>query len=99
LALYKINSVQKQFLENFKQTLNRNLDKLPLLTPGSRLKFLWDAASVMARLYFCFVIPLDLGWKDKSFLFYDCKGISIFALLIIIFDLILSLNTAYYKDG
>ncbi|CAD8208797.1 unnamed protein product [Paramecium pentaurelia] len=95
----KINGRQQLFLNNLKNSFKKKLDRVPILYPYAKFKILWDAISVLTRLYFTFVIPLDLGWQQKSFIFYDFQGISIISLLFIIFDLILSLNTAYYKDG
>ncbi|CAD8125819.1 unnamed protein product [Paramecium sonneborni] len=98
-TLPKINGRQQLFLQNLKNSFNKNLDRVPILYPSAKFKILWDTISVFTRLYFTFVIPLDLGWQQKSFIFYDFKAVSVISLLFIIFDLILSLNTAYYKDG
>ncbi|CAD8126309.1 unnamed protein product [Paramecium sonneborni] len=98
-TLPKINGRQQLFLQNLRNSFNKNLDRVPILYPSTKFKILWDTISVLTRLYFTFVIPLDIGWQYQSFIFYDFKAVSIIALLFIIFDLILSLNTAYYKDG
>ncbi|CAD8213514.1 unnamed protein product [Paramecium octaurelia] len=98
-SIPKINGRQQIFLQNLKSSFKKNLDRVPILYPYAKFKILWDALSVLTRLYFTFVIPLDLGWQQQSFIFYDFQAISIISLLFIIFDLILSLNTAYYKDG
>jgi hypothetical protein len=41
--------------------LSTALGKIPVILPDARYKLIWDGWVMIARLYFMFVIPLDLS--------------------------------------
>lgn len=45
------------------------LSRIELFKPESPIKIIWDLASLVSRLYFLFLIPLDVVWNKYSFMF------------------------------
>lgn len=37
---------------------------IPLILPENKFKILWDLISIMGRLYFLFLIPVELAWTS-----------------------------------
>ncbi|CAD8180991.1 unnamed protein product [Paramecium pentaurelia] len=75
------------------------LSRIELFKPESPIKIVWDLASLVSRLYFLFLIPLDVVWNKYSFMF-DVYYIQSFVFLLILFgDLLVGLNTSYYTEG
>ncbi|CAD8096286.1 unnamed protein product [Paramecium sonneborni] len=73
--------------------------RIQLFKPESPVKVIWDFASLISRLYFLFLIPLDVVWNKYSFMF-DMYNIQSFVfLLILLGDLLVGLNTSYYTEG
>ncbi|CAD8180989.1 unnamed protein product [Paramecium pentaurelia] len=95
----QLNEKQLKFFQNLQEVLMNKLEKLPLIHPGQYIKVIWDIVAVTARLYFLYIIPIDLAWVNQQFIFHDFKYISILFLLILIFDLLISLNTVYFSNG
>ena len=60
LRTYKENAIKK---------LESILEKIPLISPESRLKIVWDCIVMMGRLYFLFVIPIDLAWSKSKVIY------------------------------
>lgn len=73
--------------------------KMPLIYPETRFKIYWDATAILARLYFLYLIPLDLAWSNYSFLFDLYLKITIVMIAMIFLDMIVGFNTAYYEYG
>ncbi|CAD8096288.1 unnamed protein product [Paramecium sonneborni] len=94
-----LNQQHLRFFISLQQILKNKLEKLPLIHPGQYMKVIWDIVAVVARLYFLYIIPIDLAWIHQQFIFHDFKYISILFLLILIFDLLISLNTVYFQNG
>ena len=74
-------------------------EKIPLIYPDNAAKMTWDIIAVVARLYFLYIIPIDLAWVDNQFIFHDYSGISLIFFLLLLGDMLLSLNTVYFKNG
>ncbi|CAD8195038.1 unnamed protein product [Paramecium octaurelia] len=94
-----LNQKQLRILQNLREVLQNKLNKIPLIHPGQFIKVIWDIVAVVARLYFLYIIPIDLAWVNQQFIFHDFKYISILFLLILIFDMLISLNTVYFLNG
>ncbi|CAK59028.1 unnamed protein product (macronuclear) [Paramecium tetraurelia] len=98
-TLSQLNQKQLRFFQKLQETFIFQLEKLPLIHPSQYIKMIWDIVAVTARLYFLYIIPIDLAWVQQQFIFRDFKYISILFLLILIFDLLISLNTVYFSNG
>ncbi|CAD8191214.1 unnamed protein product [Paramecium pentaurelia] len=98
-AFSHLNQEQLRFIQSLQELLMNKLKKIPLIHPGQYIKVIWDIVAVAARLYFLYIIPIDLAWVSQQFIFHDFKYISILFLLILIFDMLLSLNTVYFLNG
>ncbi|CAK87824.1 unnamed protein product (macronuclear) [Paramecium tetraurelia] len=98
-TLHHLNQQQLRFFQDIKKSIIIKLEKLPLIHPGQYMKVVWDIVAVTARLYFLYIIPIDLAWVNQQFIFHDMWYISIMFLLILVFDLLLSLNTIYFQNG
>ncbi|CAD8095941.1 unnamed protein product [Paramecium sonneborni] len=95
----QLNQKHLRLILDLEQTIKNKVEKLPLIHPGQYIKVIWDIVAVIARLYFLYIIPIDLAWVTQQFIFHDFKYISILFLLILIFDLLISLNTVYFQNG
>lgn len=51
-----------QFISAFKLKILTLLTWIPLLSPNNKYKVLWDVIAIVARLYFLYLIPIELGW-------------------------------------
>lgn len=67
-----------------------------VLDPYQNAKVAWDVLHLGLIVYWFFYIPLVLAFKEVQK--YD-QGSSLFTTIFLIIDIILSLNTAYFKNG
>lgn len=75
------------------------LSKLPIIYPATRFKIIWDIIAIVARLYFLYLIPLDLAWGNYSFMFDMYLNITQIMIFLLVVDVIIGFNTAYYQYG
>jgi hypothetical protein len=54
---------------------------------------------VCPRIYYMFVIPLDLSFGQEQFMFSTLFEATIVFLCMLLVDFLISFNTAYYKYG
>ncbi|CAD8095943.1 unnamed protein product [Paramecium sonneborni] len=95
----KFKEKMKQLIASSFGTLILWIQRIELFKPESPVKVIWDFASLISRLYFLFLIPLDVVWNKYSFMF-DIYNIQSFVfLLILLGDLLVGLNTSYYTEG
>jgi hypothetical protein len=81
--------------------------RIPVLTPNSKLKLGWDFLVMMAVFYKFFSISIHICFfslpisKDIfSISYYHLNIIeNIFLVLVMFFDIVLTLNMAYYENG
>lgn len=72
---------------------------LPLLYPESKKIVFWDIIAIVSKLYFLYLIPLELAWSNRKLLFVRYYTSTIVTLIILFVDFMIGLNTAYYKAG
>ncbi|CAD8121596.1 unnamed protein product [Paramecium sonneborni] len=89
----------KQFFSRYFNMLVQCLKQIELFQPESPIKLIWDSASLVSRLYFLFMIPLDIAWSKYSFMFDMYNLTSLIFQMVLLGDLIVGLNTAFYKQG
>ncbi|CAD8184791.1 unnamed protein product [Paramecium pentaurelia] len=94
---YLIN--QKQNIKQFFNRIEQQLSKIPLITPESRWKLIWDCFVACSRLYFMYVIPIDLGWTEIPVIYGQLYPVSVFALIILLLDYLISFNNSFYQFG
>ncbi|CAK77489.1 unnamed protein product (macronuclear) [Paramecium tetraurelia] len=85
--------------DNLIKKLEQEIEKIPLITPESRLKIVWDCIVMMSRLYFLFVIPIDLAWDKYQIIYGELYIPTILMILLLVFDFILSFNSSFYQFG
>jgi hypothetical protein len=99
---------EETFLEKFRKTCKGKaievyrrasfwMNLIPIISPESKYKLIWDGWVMVARLYFMFVIPLDLSVAQKQFMYKDWYPATILMITNLICDIILNLNSAYYE--
>ncbi|CAD8073817.1 unnamed protein product [Paramecium sonneborni] len=79
--------------------IQQEIEKIPLITPESRLKIVWDCIVMMSRLYFLFTIPIDLAWNKYQIIYGELYIPTILMILLLVFDFILSFNSSIYQFG
>ncbi|CAD8071438.1 unnamed protein product [Paramecium primaurelia] len=84
---------------NLIKKLEQEIEKIPLITPESRLKIVWDCIVMMSRLYFLFTIPIDLAWDKYQIIYGELYIPTILMILLLVFDFILSFNSSFYQFG
>ncbi|CAD8122561.1 unnamed protein product [Paramecium sonneborni] len=89
----------KQFFSKYINMLVQCLKQIELFQPESPIKLIWDSASLVSRLYFLFLIPLDIAWSKYSFMFDMYNLTSFIFQMVLLGDLIVGLNTAFYQQG
>ncbi|CAD8080729.1 unnamed protein product [Paramecium sonneborni] len=94
---YLIN--QKQNIKQISQRMEQQLQKIPIITPESRWKLIWDCFVAFSRLYFMYVIPIDLGWTEIPVIYGQLYPVSVLALIILLIDYLISFNNSFYQFG
>ncbi|CAK63907.1 unnamed protein product (macronuclear) [Paramecium tetraurelia] len=89
----------RQFFSRYLNKLIQCLKRIELFQPESSVKLIWDSASLVSRLYFLFLIPLDIAWSKYSFMFDMYNLTSFIFQMVLLGDLIVGLNTAFYNQG
>ncbi|CAD8190321.1 unnamed protein product [Paramecium pentaurelia] len=95
LLTKKLLRIFKPFVDN----LIQHIKALPLLYPESTKIVLWDILAISSKLYFLYLIPLELAWTNRSLLYNRYYSSTIIMLIILFIDFIVGLNTAYYNAG
>ncbi|CAK67965.1 unnamed protein product (macronuclear) [Paramecium tetraurelia] len=72
---------------------------IPLLYPENRRIIVWDIIAILSKLYFLYLIPLELAWTNQSLMFNRYYTSTIAMLIILFVDFLIGLNTAYYNAG
>lgn len=65
----KFKEKMKKLIASSFGTLILWMNRIELFKPESPIKIVWDLASLVSRLYFLFLIPLDVAWNKYSFMF------------------------------
>ncbi|CAD8120874.1 unnamed protein product [Paramecium sonneborni] len=95
LLTKKILRIFKPFVDN----LTQYIKALPLLTPESTKIVIWDIIAILSKLYFLYLIPLELAWTNIPLLYSRYYTSTIIMLIILSIDFIIGFNTAYYNAG
>ncbi|CAD8177398.1 unnamed protein product [Paramecium pentaurelia] len=97
--LSKHYSQLKTCTNNLYKKIESELEKIPLITPESRLKIVWDCVVMISRLYFLFTIPLDLAWNQQQIIYGQLFTPTILMIMLLVIDFILSFNNSFYQFG
>ncbi|CAK80915.1 unnamed protein product (macronuclear) [Paramecium tetraurelia] len=89
----------KTCTNNLYKKIESELEKIPLISPESRLKIVWDCVVMISRLYFLFTIPLDLAWNQQQIIYGQLYAPTIFMIMLLLIDFILSFNNSFYQFG
>jgi len=57
---------------------------------------IWDCFVAFSRLYFMYLIPIDLGWTEIAVIYGKLYPVSILALIILLLDYLISFNNSFY---
>ncbi|CAD8162298.1 unnamed protein product [Paramecium pentaurelia] len=90
---------QKQNIQDIFKRVEQYLQKIPLISPESRWKLIWDCFVAFSRLYFMYLIPIDLGWTEIPVIYGKLYPVSILALIILLLDYLISFNNSFYQFG
>ncbi|CAD8116941.1 unnamed protein product [Paramecium sonneborni] len=91
----RLLSIFKPFIE----CLTHYIMAIPIVYPENRRIIIWDVIAIISKLYFLYLIPLELAWTDQSLLFNRYYTSTIIMLIILFIDFLIGLNTAYYNAG
>lgn len=94
--------LKKKLLRIFKpvvECFSHYIIAIPLLYPENRKVIIWDILAILSKLYFLYLIPLELAWTNHSLLFNRFYTSTIVMLIILFIDFLIGLNTAYYNAG
>ncbi|CAD8093469.1 unnamed protein product [Paramecium primaurelia] len=94
--------LKKRLLRIFKpivECFSHCIIAIPLLYPENRRIILWDIIAILSKLYFLYLIPLELAWTNQSLMFNRYYTSTIVMLIILFIDFLIGLNTAYYNAG
>ncbi|CAD8174959.1 unnamed protein product [Paramecium pentaurelia] len=89
----------KSCTNNLYKKIESELEKIPLISPESRLKIVWDCVVMISRLYFLFTIPLDLAWNQQQIIYGQLYTPTILMIMLLVIDFILSFNNSFYQFG
>lgn len=76
----------------------RTIIKVPLIYPEQIGKILWDTFAAGIRIFYFFLIPLEISF-NTGLIFNSIFPLTIIMILVIIFDLLLRVNTVCYESG
>ncbi|KAM3135781.1 hypothetical protein pb186bvf_012178 [Paramecium bursaria] len=91
---FKYRQAQKTFFNAAEQLFNR----IPIIDPSHRLKFLWDLILNLLRIYLFFLIPIMITFESQ---YMDQNNQSQLFLYSFVFlmDMLMRLFTIYYDHG
>lgn len=95
-TLYKRTTKQLKLVSD---RIDLFVGSLPTIPSEAKWKIWWDCLIMVARLYYLFIIPIELAWKDVVFIYGELKFASITLLVLLIFDFLMSLNNEFYEFG
>ncbi|CAD8054681.1 unnamed protein product [Paramecium primaurelia] len=97
------NKLLKNHLINychpFYSWIAKKINKIPLIYPQSIYKTIWDVLATIARLYFLYMIPVDICWTQEQLLFDNYFISTLIMISILLVDIFISLNTVFYEAG
>ncbi|CAD8197075.1 unnamed protein product [Paramecium pentaurelia] len=79
--------------------IKKYISIIPIIQPENYAKITFDVIGTTARLYFLYLIPVDLAWAQYAFLFQSLSFITIIMITILIAEFLFNLNVAYYQEG
>ncbi|CAD8084162.1 unnamed protein product [Paramecium sonneborni] len=94
--------LKKRLLRTFKpfiECLSHYIMAIPILYPENKRIIIWDIIAIISKLYFLYLIPLELAWTNQSLMFNRYYFSTIIMLIILFIDFIIGLNTTYYNAG
>ncbi len=75
-----------------------NFFEIPVINPSSYLKLIWDILIVLIITIILYFIPINLIY-NISFEDLIEKKVNFIIPLILLCDLLINLNTGFYKEG
>lgn len=87
--------LEKMYLISFSPRFKKLIDKVPLFQPSNTSKLLWDFLAMLCIAYYLIFFPLRVTFGLE--IFYS--PVSFLALVVIIFDVLVFLNTGFYEKG
>lgn len=99
----RINKIKRFFLKSkfflfFSENFEFLLNKIPIITPESYTKWIWDIILGVIRIYFIIMIPIDLAFNN-NILSDTSFGFTVLSSILFMIDICLRLNTAFFKMG
>ncbi|KAL4510860.1 hypothetical protein ABPG73_007938 [Tetrahymena malaccensis] len=92
-------TLTEQIQQQFKEILIGLLQVVPVISPSSHFKNIWDICQMVVQVYTFWILPISISTGRDL---YDLVGDPISHITIPIFlllDLIVSMNTGYNKNG
>jgi potassium voltage-gated channel Eag-related subfamily H protein 7 len=86
------------FFDRILQRLSALQRQIPLIYPESKGKVVWDTILCGIRLYFMFVIPIQLAFPQEL-LYSSLLMVTLLFTCVLVIDVIISFYTPYYEFG
>jgi hypothetical protein len=94
------NSAKRiSWLGRLSKIFERIINHVPLVHPDGKLKIIWDSILVLPRLYFLFLIPVDLAWTNEQILYGYAIIPTLISLVLIIIDFFFGFACCYHIHG
>ncbi|KAL4506560.1 hypothetical protein ABPG72_000131 [Tetrahymena utriculariae] len=88
----------KKLVFNFFTVFQKFMSIIPILSPSSKYKLIWDTVVSFSLVQAFFFIPILISLSiHEEGLFYD--QILQFIIVVEVFDIIITCNTGFYKKG
>jgi hypothetical protein len=95
LTEMKIHSI----IQLVKASINKQLDRIPVLQPESGYKIVWDYFATLARVILLIFIPLEIAYQPQILFNPENSIVTILMVVLLAFDGMLRLNTVCYVEG
>ncbi|CAK66646.1 unnamed protein product (macronuclear) [Paramecium tetraurelia] len=91
-VINRIGQTIKQKVEYWDQNIR-------IFQPEERKKILWDSCLSFSRIYFIILIPMDISFEQEFLYSNELFILTVIMTILLMLDILLNLNTAYYQFG
>ncbi|CAD8055062.1 unnamed protein product [Paramecium sonneborni] len=95
----KIEKIINRIGQTIKQKIEYWDQNIRIFQPEERNKIIWDSGLSISRIYFIILIPMDISFEQEFLYSGQLFTLTVIMTILLMMDILLNLNTAYYQFG
>ncbi|CAD8057941.1 unnamed protein product [Paramecium sonneborni] len=95
----KIEKTINRVGQTIKQKIEYWDQNIRIFQPEERNKIIWDSCLSISRTYFIILIPMDISFEQEFLYSPQLYTLTVIMTILLMIDILLNLNTAYYQFG